>query len=327
MALRTSDPLERPAWENALPGRKPTPAPVPTNRSRPLVRPFEIISERSIDGSWFRVEAQKQDVAGHRDFDVQFPHHHLTLTPDGPPTWVVARIDGAPLERFPVRPGQLTLLPIGQRIHGYTDGLGKRGEVRLFYEPAFVRHAIGADVNPSRLRLVRSMDLRNPIILQALAALGREAEHPGPMGRAYAESLVLLTVTELVRHHSTLAAAATRRERDLPSGRLRRVIEYIEAHLGEPVSLLTLAAEAGVSAAHLARVFKRAMGRSVHRYLLDRRVEWAAALLGGTDRAIAEVALATGFSSQAHLTTAFHRLNRTTPAAYRRQRRRWRIGS
>src|SRR6267143_1111599 len=85
----------------------------------------------------------------------------------------VVKTSGAPLERFPVRPGQLTLLPIGQRIHGYTDGLGKRGEVRLFYEPAFVRHAIGADVNPSRLRLVRSMDLRNPIILQALAALGR----------------------------------------------------------------------------------------------------------------------------------------------------------
>jgi AraC family transcriptional regulator len=63
------------------------------------------------------------------------------------------------------------------------------------------------------------------------------------------------------------------------------------------------------------------MGGSVHQYLMGRRVEWAAALLGGTKQSIAEVALATGFSSQAHLTTAFQRLYRTTPAAYRRERR------
>jgi hypothetical protein len=54
------------------------------------------------------------------------------------------------------------------------------------------------------------MDLRNPSILHAMAALGREVEQPGPMGRAYAESLVVLAVTELVRHHSTLAGARSR---------------------------------------------------------------------------------------------------------------------
>jgi AraC family transcriptional regulator len=142
----------------------------------------------------------------------------------------------------------------------------------------------------------------------------------------YVESLVVLTVAELVRHHSTLTSAKDVPQ-DLSSVRLRRVIDYIEAHLGEDLALLTLAAEAGVSAAHLARGFKSAMGQSVHQHILCRRVESAAALLGGTDQSIAEIALATGFSSQAHLTTAFQRLNRTTPAAYRRQRRGRAIGS
>jgi AraC family transcriptional regulator len=50
-------------------------------------------------------------------------------------------------------------------------------------------------------------------------------------------------------------------------------------------------------------------------------MEWAAALLAGTEQSIADIALETGFSSQAHLTTAFQRLYRTTPAAYRRERR------
>jgi AraC family transcriptional regulator len=154
-----------------------------------------------------------------------------------------------------------------------------------------------------------------------MAALGREVEQPGPMGRAYAESLVVLVVTELVRHHSTLTAAP-KSDEDLPSRRLRRIIGYIEAHLSEDLSLSTLAAEAGMSAARLARGFRRATGHSVHQYLLKRRLEWAAALLGGAEQAIAEVALMTGFCSQSHLTTTFQRLYGTTPAAYRREHRR-----
>jgi len=286
-----------------------------------MILPYQTLSRGCIEGNWFRVESETQDVTGHRDFDVQFREHHLTLTPDGPPTWVAARIDGGPLERFPLRPGQLTLLPAEQRTHGYADGLGTRGEVRLSFDPELVAHASGVDIEPSHLGLVRSMDLRNSSILQAMAALRREADQPGPMGRAYAESLVVLTVTELVRHHSILAAAPKPAE-DLPSRRLRRIIEYIEAHLGEDLSLLTLAAGAGMSTAHFARGFKKAMGRSVHQYLLRRRLEWAAALLGGAEQPIVEVALVTGFCSQSHLTTTFQRLYGTTPAAYRREHRR-----
>jgi AraC family transcriptional regulator len=292
----------------------------PASSDCPLIFHFdaELLSSRRIDANGFRAEKQTQDVTGHRDLDVQLPEHALSLTPDGPATRVAARFDDGPLERFSVRPGQLTLLPIGQRITGYTDGLGTRGEVQLFFQPQFLIRASGADIDPSKLGLVRSMDLRNSSILQAMAALGREIDQPGPMGRAYAESLVVIMLAELVRRHSTLSAASKLIE-DLPSRRLRRIIDYIEAHLGEDLSLFTLAGEAGVSPAHLSRRFKRAMGQSVHQYLLGRRVEWAAGLLVSTDLLIAEIALETGFSSKAHLTTAFQRQFRTTPALYRRE--------
>jgi AraC family transcriptional regulator len=252
--------------------------------------------------------------------DIQFPEHALILTRDGPPTRVEAQIDGGPLERFQVRSGQLKLLPVGQRILGQTDGLGIRRQVRLFFKPDLITHAIGADIDPSRVRLVRSMDLRNPNILQAMAALGREVEKPGPMGRLYVESLVVVTVTELVRHHSTFTNLASRFDA-IRARHLNRIIDYIEANLGKDLSLLTLAAEVAVSPAHLARAFKRATGGSLHRYLLRRRLEWAAALLVSTEQTIAEIALETGFSSQAHLTTAFRHMYGTTPAAYRRDPR------
>jgi AraC family transcriptional regulator len=294
--------------------------PLPARRPPPRIVPLVTLSSRGINGRGFRFESQTQDVAGHRSFDVQHAEHHLSLTPDGHPTLISASMDGGPRERFAVRPGQVALLPRGQRAHGYLDGLGTRGELKLWFAPAFITDCSGAEIQTSGFELVRDMDLRNPFILQALAALGREVEQPGPMGRVYTESLAVLAVTELVRHHSTLAARAHRIE-DVSSRCVRRAVDYIESHLGEDLSLLALAAEAGASAAHLARAFKRAMGQPVHRYLLGRRVEWATALLAGTERSIADIALATGFSSQAHLTTSLRRLNGTTPAAYRRGRR------
>jgi AraC-like DNA-binding protein len=138
------------------------------------------------------------------------------------------------------------------------------------------------------------------------------------MGRLYVESLVVLTLTELLRHHSAIRAPI--RTGDLPSGRIRWIVDYIEAHVGEDLSLLALSREAGVSAAHLARQFKKAQGRTVHQYVMGRRLEWAAALLHGTEQSIADIALSTGFYSQSHLTTAFHHQYSTTPAAHRHSR-------
>jgi AraC family transcriptional regulator len=295
------------------------PGPSTKAAAPPLIRRYdaETLSRRCLEGKGFRAESSTEDVTGHCGFDVQYPHHMLTLTPDGAPASVRGRIDGGALERFSVRPGQLTLMSIGQRFRGYTDGVGIRGELILFLEPELVAQAADPDIDAARVGMVRSTDLPNPTILQAMGALSREIRHPGPMGRVYTESLVWLTLAELVRHHSTFTVAPRPAQR-LQSRRLARTIDYIESFLGEDLSLVTLATEAGVSPPCLAKEFKRAMGEPLHRYLLGRRIRWAAALLASTEQSIADVALTTGFSSQAHLTTAFRRLCHTTPAAYRR---------
>jgi AraC family transcriptional regulator len=70
-----------------------------------------------------------------------------------------------------------------------------------------------------------------------------------------------------------------------------------------------------------ARRFRATTGHPPYRYVLRRRVERAAALLRATDTSISEVALATGFSSQSHFTSAFKQPIGTTPSAYRRRYR------
>ena len=93
----------------------------------------------------------------------------------------------------------------------------------------------------------------------------------------------------------------------LPPGVLRRVGEYIEAHLGDNVSLQVLAGSAGLSMSHFARAFKRSEGVSPHDYLVRRRVQRALELLAETDLPLSAIAHTSGFPDQSHFTRRFRR--------------------
>ncbi|QJE71942.1 helix-turn-helix transcriptional regulator [Aerophototrophica crusticola] len=103
--------------------------------------------------------------------------------------------------------------------------------------------------------------------------------------------------------------------------RLRRVVGFIEANLDEDLSLERLAEVAGLSPSHFARRFKGATGKAPHGYVLAKRVEAARRLLAEGDLPLAQVAAATGFSSQAHLTGVFGRAVGMTPGQYRAMKR------
>jgi AraC-like DNA-binding protein len=105
----------------------------------------------------------------------------------------------------------------------------------------------------------------------------------------------------------------------LQKWRLRRVVEYVEAHLGERIMLSDLATAAGLTRMHFAAQFRVAMGIRPHHYVLRRRIDHACALLRDPELPLVEVALAVGFQTQAHFTTVFKRYVGSTPHRWRRQ--------
>ncbi len=104
----------------------------------------------------------------------------------------------------------------------------------------------------------------------------------------------------------------------LPKWRLRRVIDYIEAHISEAISLLDLAAAAGLSRTHFTAQFRLATGCRPHDFILLRRIEVAKRLLLETSRELVDIALTVGFQAQAHFSTVFKRLVGETPGRWRR---------
>ncbi len=98
---------------------------------------------------------------------------------------------------------------------------------------------------------------------------------------------------------------------------MRRVREYVEAHLGESINLEMLAGVAGLSMHHFAREFKQSAGMTPHHYLTRKRVERAQEMLAQTDLSLSAIAYATGFSDQSHLARHFRLMVGTTPREFR----------
>jgi AraC family transcriptional regulator len=112
-------------------------------------------------------------------------------------------------------------------------------------------------------------------------------------------------------------AGKQREIRPLQKWRLRRVTEYVDGHLSNRITLLDMAAVAGLSRMHFASQFRVATGVRPHEFLLRRRVRRAQELLQNTTMSIVEIALTVGFQTQAHLTTVFKQFVSCTPGRWR----------
>lgn len=96
------------------------------------------------------------------------------------------------------------------------------------------------------------------------------------------------------------------------------LLNWLEGHLDQPLSLDKVAAKAGYSKWHLQRMFKDVTGHAIGSYIRARRLTKAAVALCLTSRPILDIALQYRFDSQQTFTRAFKKQFSQTPASYRR---------
>lgn len=100
--------------------------------------------------------------------------------------------------------------------------------------------------------------------------------------------------------------------------RLFDSINYIEAHLNEPVSVHDVAQASGYSTYHFSRFFRALVGDTPKEYLRKRRLTVAAGRLAKGEESILDLALDCQFESQEAFTRSFKQHFKTTPGQYRR---------
>jgi AraC-like DNA-binding protein len=99
--------------------------------------------------------------------------------------------------------------------------------------------------------------------------------------------------------------------------RVDRAKALIESHYAEPLSLSTIARDAGMSLFHFARTFAELEGRPPHRFLIDIRLAQARARLR-EGASVTDTCFAVGFGSLSHFVTTFRRRYGMTPSEMRR---------
>jgi AraC family transcriptional regulator len=162
-----------------------------------------------------------------------------------------------------------------------------------------------------RASLAPKIGARDPLVEHVVHALLAELAAPAPAGRIYADSLATALTTRLLQNFAPVGATG---RQTLSKPQIRRIVDYVEAHLDADLSLEQLACVAGMSIPHLTTLFRRTMGQSVHAYVMERRVQRARSLLLQSRLSIAEVALETGFAHQSHLARWMRRLLGVTPS-------------
>ncbi len=95
------------------------------------------------------------------------------------------------------------------------------------------------------------------------------------------------------------------------------ILAYAAAHLDDDVSLVALAAQAGLSPYHLHRVFSAAAGETPKQFTSRLRLGRAAVMLLTGDDSVLDVALSCGFQSHEVFSRAFRRRFGMAPSAYR----------
>ena len=99
---------------------------------------------------------------------------------------------------------------------------------------------------------------------------------------------------------------------------LARLTDWIEAKLDQAISLKDMAGQLGLDEFQFSRAFKAATGTSPHQYMIHRRLTRVRELLERSDDRLVDITYSTGFSNQAHMTTAFSKHFGMPPGAWRK---------
>lgn len=133
-----------------------------------------------------------------------------------------------------------------------------------------------------------------------------------------AERLLASSLAHEIVDHAVLSQVGQRQGLRLKGGlapNLRRqLVEYIEGHLDQPITLGELAQHCNLSEYHFARMFRSSFGLPPHQYLLARRLQRACQLLRLGELPLGQVALWCGFASASHFSNRFRQPSAPHPA-------------
>ncbi|MFH7027237.1 MAG: helix-turn-helix domain-containing protein [Heteroscytonema crispum UTEX LB 1556] len=220
------------------------------------------------------------------------------------------KLDGR-FQREPVFGGDIVITPVNV---GHGVSWEAEGDFIMFgMEPTVFACAV--DAEPEQVELVPHFATPDPLVYQIGLALKAVLQNNPGGSRLYAETMTTAMAVHLLQHYSTRKPILREYMGGLSKHKLGQVIDYINNHLEQDLSLIELAAIAQMSPHYFSHLFKQSTSMTPHQYVIRCRVERAKELLLQGKLTIAEIAYKVGFANQSHLNRHFKRLLGVTPKA------------
>ena len=134
----------------------------------------------------------------------------------------------------------------------------------------------------------------------------------------FIDQLAMAINLHVAQRYGGLVLPGSMTRRGLSPAQERRAKAFLAAQLDGDVSIAAAAAACGLSRSYFIKSFRESTGKTPYRWLLEQRLSRARNMLAKSSDAIAEIALACGFSDQSHLTRMFTREMGVSPNVWRR---------
>jgi AraC family transcriptional regulator len=227
----------------------------------------------------------------------------------GMPVTSIHRRDGV-THRGLQTPGHIDIIPLGVPTEWEEGGPSTSLLVHLM--PTLLESTANAmGLSTSALSIEPQLQIRDPKLEHICWALKAELESGDPCERLYAEGLGTAIAAQLLRRYSRTAEAMPKN--GLTRRQLRTTIDFINSHRASDLSLVEIAAVAGMSASYLKTLFRRSTGLPVHQYVMRQRVERAVNLISRGRLRLSAAALQAGFADQSHMARCMRRIMGVTP--------------
>jgi AraC family transcriptional regulator len=277
------------------------------------ISPIESVKRHSKEQYGIVTESIYAPARSRIEICYKAPAHLLVLYEDGVRREGETSIDGLSPSGLRNFANKLTFVPAG---HAYREWHETGAPLRVTY----------LYLDPTKLQQLRDTDaayaprtfFEDPVLWATATKLKNVIERNQPESKLYFDALASVLAHELSRSGRELTRISPASRGGLASWQKRAVIGYIEEHLDERVSLVTLARLARLSQHHFCRAFKQSFGIPPQGHLLQRRMERAKVLLSDRANSITDVALTLGYAFNSSFTLAFRKITGQTPSEFRK---------
>jgi len=213
-------------------------------------------------------------------------------------------------------PDRVCLLPAEHESSWHVGGTQRF--LHLYFQPEHLAwHCVRVlDAEPRGLQLHDRLFAEDPVLV-ALSRRLVTLDWQAADSRMACNALAHEAVTRLLLSHGARQPATDWRG-GLSAVARRRVADWIHAHPAANPTLGELAALAGLSEFHFARMFRVSFGMPPHAWIMRARLARAVALLDDGRLSLDHVAARAGFASASHFSNRFRAAHGVTPGQWRR---------